>query len=504
MKIFTSAQIKELDRYTIENEPIPSIDLMERAAKTLTRAITDTWNNSTPVIVFAGPGNNGGDALAVARLLGDLGYQVSVYLFNISGHLSEECAANKKRLIESKRTKAFIEVIQEFDPPALEKGMLVIDGLFGSGLNKPLAGGFASLVKYINASHAEIVSIDVPSGLMTEDNTYNVRSNIIRADITLTLQQPKLSFYFPENQEFIGNLRVLDIRLSQEGINKIEANYTVAEEAEIRAMMKRRDPFAHKGQMGHALLIAGSYGMAGAAILAARACLRSGVGKLTIHTPKKNREILQIAIPEAVLQFDPEETIFSEATDTEDFSAMGIGPGIGQSETTAIPMITQLRRTTCPIVADADALNILASHRAWMQQLPKGIILTPHVKEFDRLEGHSADSYERLTKARHLAERLQGYVILKGHYTAICMPDGHVVFNPTGNAGMATAGSGDVLTGIITAFLARGYKPQDACVAGVYLHGLAGDLAARDLGEDSLIAEDIIRYLSRAFKRLKE
>ncbi len=504
MKIFTSAQIKELDRYTIENEPIPSIDLMERAAKTLTRAITDTWNNSTPVIVFAGPGNNGGDALAVARMLGDLGYQVSVYLFNISGHLSEECAANKKRLIESKRTKAFIEVIQEFDPPALEKGMLVIDGLFGSGLNKPLAGGFASLVKYINASHAEIVSIDVPSGLMTEDNTYNVRSNIIRADITLTLQQPKLSFYFPENQEFIGNLRVLDIRLSQEGINKIEANYTVAEEAEIRAMMKRRDPFAHKGQMGHALLIAGSYGMAGAAILAARACLRSGVGKLTIHTPKKNREILQIAIPEAVLQFDPEETIFSEATDTEDFSALGIGPGIGQSETTAIPMITQLRRTTCPIVADADALNILASHRAWMQQLPKGIILTPHVKEFDRLEGHSADSYERLTKARHLAERLQGYVILKGHYTAICMPDGHVVFNPTGNAGMATAGSGDVLTGIITAFLARGYKPQDACVAGVYLHGLAGDLAARDLGEDSLIAEDIIRYLSRAFKRLKE
>lgn len=504
MKIFTSTQIKELDRYTIEHEPIPSIDLMERAAKTLTRAITDTWNNSVPVVVFAGPGNNGGDALAVARMLGDQDYQVMVYLFNINGHLSEECAANKKRLVESKRAKAFTEVTQEFDPPRLEKGMLVVDGLFGSGLNKPLAGGFASLVKYINASQADVVAIDVPSGLMTEDNTYNVRANIIRATVTLTLQQPKLAFFFPENQTFIGQLRVLDIRLSQEGIEKTEANYTVVEESEIRSMLLGRDPFAHKGQMGHALLIAGSYGMAGAAILASRACLRSGVGKLTIHTPKKNREILQMAVPEAVLQFDPEETIFSEAVDTEDFQALGIGPGLGQSETTAIPLIAQLRRATCPIVADADALNILSSHRAWLQQLPKGIILTPHPKEFDRMEGHSADSYERLTKARHLAERLQGIVILKGRYTAICLPDGHVLFNPTGNAGMATAGSGDVLTGIITALLARGYNAAEACVVGVYLHGLAGDLAARDLGEESLIAEDIIRYLARAFKRLKE
>ena len=504
MKIFTSAQIKELDRYTIEHEPIPSIDLMERAAKALTRAITDTWNNATPVVVFAGPGNNGGDALAVARMLGELNYQVCVYLFNISGHLAEECAANKKRLMESKRIKDFIEVTQEFDPPRLEKGMVVVDGLFGSGLNKPLAGGFASLVKYINASQADIVAIDIPSGLMTEDNTYNVRANIIHATLTLTLQQPKLAFLFPENQQFIGKLRVLDIRLSQEGMEKIEANYTVLEESDVRSMLLGRDPYAHKGQMGHALLIAGSYGMAGAAILAARACLRSGVGKLTIHTPKKNREILQIAIPEAVLQFDPEETIFSEAVDTEDFQALGIGSGLGISETTAIPLIAQLRRTTSPIVADADALNILANHRAWMQQLPKGIILTPHVKEFDRMEGHSSDSYERLTKARHLAERLQGYVILKGRYTAICLPDGHVFFNPTGNAGMATAGSGDVLTGILTALLARGYNPQDACVVGVYLHGLAGDLAVRDLGEESLIAEDIIRYISRAFKRLKE
>ena len=503
MKIFTSSQIHELDKYTIENEPIESIALMERAAKALTQAITGVWNNTTPVIVFAGPGNNGGDALAVARLLSERDYKVTVYLFNISGSLSPDCAQNKRRLQEIKRVQ-FIEVTEEFDPPQLESGMLVIDGLFGSGLNKPLAGGFASLVKYINASQAQVVSLDIPSGLMTEDNIYNVRANIIRATMTLTLQQPKLSFLFPENQPFVGQLRVLDIRLSQEGIDKMEAAYTITEESLVRSLLMDRNAFAHKGQMGHALIVAGSYCMAGAAVLAAKACLRSGTGKVTVNTPRRNIPILQISVPEAIVQSGNDETIFTDMVETDDFDAVGIGPGLGQSEQTAVALISQLRRAQCPIVADADALNILANHCAWMQQLPKGIILTPHPKEFDRLEGHSADSYERLTKARNLAERIQGYVIVKGHYTAICLPDGHVVFNPTGNGGMATAGSGDVLTGIITGLLARGYKQAEACVVGVYLHGLAGDLAAQELGEESLLASDIVNYLPKAFKRLKE
>jgi len=503
MKIFTSSQIHELDKYTIENEPIESIALMERAAKALTQAITGVWNNTTPVIVFAGPGNNGGDALAVARLLSERDYKVTVYLFNISGSLSPDCAQNKRRLQEIKRVQ-FIEVTEEFDPPQLESGMLVIDGLFGSGLNKPLAGGFASLVKYINASQAQVVSLDIPSGLMTEDNIYNVRANIIRATMTLTLQQPKLSFLFPENQPFVGQLRVLDIRLSQEGIDKMEAAYTITEESLVRSLLMDRNAFAHKGQMGHALIVAGSYCMAGAAVLAAKACLRSGTGKVTVNTPRRNIPILQISVPEAIVQSGNDETIFTDMVETDDFDAVGIGPGLGQSEQTAVALISQLRRAQCPIVADADALNILAHHRAWMQQLPKGIILTPHPKEFDRLEGHSADSYERLTKARNLAKRIQGYVIVKGHYTAICLPDGHIVFNPTGNGGMATAGSGDVLTGIITGLLARGYKQTEACVVGVYLHGLAGDLAAQELGEESLLASDIVNYLPKAFKRLKE
>ncbi len=504
MKIFTSTQIKELDKYTIENEPIKSIDLMERASKAFTQAIIERWSQQQMrIVVFAGPGNNGGDALAVARMLLDRNYDVTTYLFNITGHISEDCATNKKRLSD-KRSKVLIEVTQEFEPPQLDANTLVVDGLFGSGLNKPLAGGFASLVKYINASPATIVSLDIPSGLMTEDNTYNIRTNIIRATLTLTLQQQKLSFLFPENQQFIGQLRVLDIRLSREGIEKIDANYTFLEEGDIRKRLLPRDPFAHKGKMGNALIIAGSYGMGGAAVLATKACLRVGAGKVSAHTPKQNNLIMQISVPEAIIQLDREETIFSEAVDSEDFNAVGIGPGLGTSEQTAIAIIAQLRRTQCPLVVDADAINILANHRAWLQQLPQDIIMTPHPKEFDRLEGQSTDSYERLMKASDLAQRLQAYILLKGHHTSLCLPDGHIVFNSTGNAGMATAGSGDVLTGIITGLLARGYKHEDACIVGMYLHGLAGDIAARELGEESVIASDLIQYLPYAFKRLNE
>jgi ADP-dependent NAD(P)H-hydrate dehydratase / NAD(P)H-hydrate epimerase len=504
MKIFTSAQIHELDKYTIENEPILSIDLMERSSKALTHAIIDTWNNRTPIVVFAGPGNNGGDALAVARLLAEQGYKVEVYLFNINGHLSEECTINRDRILNNKKIFGFTEVKQEFDPPKLENETLVVDGLFGSGLNKPVTGGFASLVKYINASPAEIVSIDIPSGLMTEDNTYNVRTNIIRADMTLTLQQLKLSFLFAENQQYLGNIKVLDIRLSQEWIKNADTKFYMIEENDIRARILPRDDFAHKGMMGNALVIAGSYGMAGAAVLASKACLRSGAGKVTVHTPKRNISIMQITVPEAVIQFDKDETYFSEAIDCEDFDAMAIGPGLGQAENTGVALIAQLRRTQAPTVVDADAINILANHRAWLQQLPKDIILTPHPKEFERLAGHCTDSYERIVKARDLAEHLQAYIIIKGHHSTLCMPDGRIFFNSTGNSGMATAGSGDVLTGIIVGLLARGYKQGDACMVGMYLHGLAGDLAAKELGKESLIASDIINYLPQAFKMIND
>ncbi|AGB27661.1 yjeF-like protein, hydroxyethylthiazole kinase-related protein [Prevotella dentalis DSM 3688] len=505
MKILTAAQIHELDKYTIEHEPIKSIDLMERASKAITHAIMEEWSDRTPVIVFAGPGNNGGDALAVARMLAEAKYQVGVFLFNIHRKLSEDCAANKQRLIDSKRGIKFTEISLNFDPPELTADTLVVDGLFGSGLNKPLMGGFASLVKYINQSPAQVVSIDMPSGLMCEDNTYNIRTNIIRADLTLTLQQKKLAMMLPDCQPYVGRLRVLDIRLSEKYIRQAEVSCRILEEEELRPHLRRRGDFVHKGSMGNALLIAGSYGMAGAAILAAKACMRAGAGKVTVHTPRRNYGIMQVAVPEAVMQMDREETIFSDSVESNDFDALGIGPGIGQSENTAIALIAQIRRTQCPIVVDADALNILASHQAWMQQLPKGIIMTPHPREFDRMAGSASNSdYERLIRARQMAEHLQGYLILKGHYSALCMPDGHIIFNSTGNSGMATAGSGDVLTGIITGLLARGYNRGEACMLGMYLHGLAGDLTVKEVGKESLVAGDLIKYLPQAFKRLED
>lgn len=505
MKIFTSKQIHDLDRYTIEHEPIRSIDLMERAAKALAAAIMEEWTPMTPVVVFAGPGNNGGDALAVARLLADEGYKVSAYLFNINNKLSDDCSTNRQRLLEHKHLKGFTEVTLQFDPPTLSHDTLVVDGLFGSGLNKPLSGGFAALVKYVNQSGAQVVSIDLPSGLMAEDNTYNVRANIIRADLTLTLGQKKLAFLMADLQEFIGRLRVLDIRLSREFIEQTTATYTLLEENDVRRLLRPRDDFAHKGSMGHALLVAGCYGMAGAAILATRACLRSGAGKVTTVTPRRNCTIMQTAVPEAIMRLDHEDYCFTEAVDTDDFDAVGIGPGLGDNENTAIGVISQVRRSQCPVVVDADAINILGAHRAWCQNLPKDLIFTPHPKEFDRLLGSPCVSdYERLSHAQELAERWQAYIILKGHISALCLPTGRVLFNSTGNSGMATAGSGDVLTGILTALLARGYSRTEACTLGMYLHGLAGDLAAKEMGKESLIASDIIAHLPQAFRRLED
>lgn len=503
MKILTSSQIHELDSYTIEHEPISSIDLMERAARALTRAITAMYPPRMPVVVFAGPGNNGGDALAVARMLGDAGYKVSAFLFNISGKLSADCAANLKRLSEKHGQTTCTEVCDEFEPPHLAAGTLVIDGLFGTGLNKPLTGGFASLVKYINAGDATVASIDIPSGLMTEDNSYNVMTNIVRADVTLTLQTTKLSFLLADTQQYIGSLKVLDIGLSDEGMSLCNAMYSMQEAADIRPRLFRRDSFAHKGDMGSALIIAGSYGMAGAAILATRACLRAGAGKVSVHTPWCNNAIMQTSVPEAIVIPDIDEHHITEPLPTESYDAVAMGPGLRQHESTAIAMIAQIRRTKAPIVLDADALNILGNHRAWMQQLPQGAILTPHPGEFERMSGAAhTSSYEQLCKAQDMAETYQAYIILKGHYSALCLPNGSIVFNSTGNAGMATAGSGDVLTGIITSLLARGYNEEDACRIGMYVHGLAGDYAARSKGMESLVAGDIVQCLPEAFKDL--
>jgi NAD(P)H-hydrate epimerase len=503
MKILTCSQLKELDQYTIAHEPIASIDLMERAARKITRAIARRWDASYHVVVFAGPGNNGGDALAVARMLSELQYQVEVFLFNTKGELSDDCRTNLQRLKECGQVY-FTEVSTRFDPPELSEHHLVVDGLFGSGLNKALSGGFAAVVKYVNASHAQVVAIDVPSGLMGEDNTYNVRPHIMHADVTLSIQLPKLSFLFPENEGIVGEWELLPIGLKQEFVDEAPSSFFITEEADIIKLIQPRRRFAHKGNFGRGLLIAGSYGMAGASILSARGCLRSGVGVLTVHVPIANHNLLQVAVPEAIVHTDIHDRYFAEPVDLERYNAVAIGPGLGQEEDTALALLEQIQGCQLPLVIDADALNILSTRRAWLSKLPKHSILTPHIGELERLIGKCADSYERISKTKELAAYLQSYIILKGAWTAVVTPEGNVYFNPTGNPGMATAGSGDVLTGVLLSLLAQGYSEEDACRLGVYAHGMAGDIAAERLGQTGMTAADIVEALPEAWKKLSQ
>ena len=503
IKIFPTIQIKELDAYTIENEPVSSIDLMERASRALARAMSERWSAETPFTVFAGPGNNGGDALAVSRLLAERGCRVEVYLFNTKGTLSPDCETNKERLAGVAGID-FHEITTQFVPPVLTAEHVVVDGLFGSGLNKPLSGGFAAVVKYINTSPATVVAIDVPSGLMGEDNTYNIQANIIRADLTLSLQLPKLAFLFAENAPFVGEWQLLDIGLSEEAIEEKETDFALTEHEDVAAMLKPRGKFAHKGNFGRALLIAGSQGMAGASVLAARACLRSGVGLLTVHIPFCNNFIVQTSVPEAMTEIDINDVRFSCATDTDDYQAVGIGPGLGKAGDTEAALLEQIESCQTPMVVDADALNLLGEHRSYIGRLPKGSILTPHPKELERLVGKCQNSYERLTKARELARSAGVHILLKGAYSVVIAPSGKCWFNPTGNPGMATGGSGDVLTGVVLALLAQGYDAETVARMAAYVHGLAGDIACKKHGVMGMTAGDIVTCLPPAWRMREE
>ena len=506
MKLPNAYQMKELEAYTIQHDDIKSIDLMETAAMKVAEFIFYNYtNHDTPIIIYSGPGNSGGDGLALARLLSKSNYtNIKAYLFNTNNSLSEDCKQNAERLKVECPKVSFTEIQQQFEAPEMSNETLIIDALFGTGLNKPLGGGYAALVKFINASPAQVVSIDMPSGLMCEDNTYNSPSAIVRATYTLTLGLPKLALILPDNQQYVGEAFVLDIGLCSEKLDDMTIPYQITSKRHVAQLLRERPAYGHKGTFGNALLIAGKYGMAGAALLAAKACLRTGVGKVTVHSPIKNNDILQIGVPEAVLHHDENETIFTTPERTDDYQAIAIGPGIGTDKRTALAFIEQASHADIPMLIDADGINILGGHKGWISQIPANTIFTPHAKEMQRLGICNTDSYSTLLEAINMAKQHKFYICLKGHYTAICTPNGEVYFNPSGNSGMATAGSGDVLTGIILALLAQQYREFDACLLGTYLHGLAGDIAAKDLGEHAVTATDIIQYLPQAFKQILE
>ena len=502
MKIFSREQLALIDRRTITEEPVSEIDLMERASKALADWLVTYYAPSTKIAVFAGPGNNGGDALAVARILSGLNYSIDLYLPALGHKRSEASQINLERLKEMSKIPV-IELNDQTEFPSLTHYNLLLDGLYGSGLNRPLEGYAALVIDWINQSGIEVVAIDLPSGLLCDENLYNFGS-IIRATYTLTLQFPKLSLFFRENEPYFGNWEVISIGLSEKAIDETKTNLFFLDQESVSPILKRRKIFSHKGSYGHGLLLSGSKGKFGAAQLAAKGALRAGLGLLTTHLPESAGLILQIAVPESMISLDPGKDFITELPDLTKYTALAAGPGIGTKIETHDVVRQLIEQSNVSLVLDADALNILAENPAWLKKLSPDTILTPHPVEFDRLSGIVMKTEEeRFVMAEEFVRSYGVILILKGAYTRLFFPDGTVCFNSTGNPGMATGGSGDVLTGILLGLLCQGYSTREAALLGVFLHGRSADLRVESSSEESLIASEIADYLGDAFASLK-
>lgn len=502
MKIFSANQIKACDRFTIENEPIASIDLMERAAMACIKHLIRAASVDEEFVIFCGKGNNGGDGLAIARHLIVRGYAIKVFVINHQEKYSEDCKTNLDRLLELKADAVtIIENESQLSTISVNPSGVIVDALFGTGINKPINGICENVVDFINALGLKVISIDMPSGLYA-DKSNEKEDCIIRATLVLTFQFPKLSFMMAQNQFFVPQFEILDIELSKIFIEKENTAAYFVTKSDILPLLKYRSKFSHKGSFGHAMLISGTYGKMGAAVIAAKACLRSGAGLLTVHVPAKGVEVIQSSIPEAMVSVDINPTIITELPKLDKINAIGIGPGIGTKSETESVIKKLLSYSSAPIVFDADAITILADNKTWLSFLPANSVLTPHVKEFDRLTEKHENDFDRLNTARQFALKYNCILILKATYTLITMPDGNCFFNSTGNPGLAKGGSGDALTGIITGLIARGYSTPQAALLGVYIHGYAADLCLKKINMESLLVSDVIAKLPKAFEKL--
>jgi len=500
-KIFDGGQVKEIDRKTIEEQGISSVDLMEKASLAVYNSLKGKIDPKRVVYIFAGPGNNGGDALALARMLLTDGTKVFAYIVNPDDSLSPDCRINKERLERLIRVNT---IISGSDIPNIKTGNIIVDGLFGSGLNRPLTGVYKEVVSVINNSESEVYSIDIPSGMFMEDNTDNDRDAIVKSGTVFSFQFPKLALLLPESDAFCRTTEILNIGLSGKTIETSETDYFFIEKEDISPLIKTRSHFAHKGDFGKVLLVTGSLGKMGASVMASKACLRTGTGLLTVHVPRCGTDILQTTVPEAMVDADQSIDYVSKIDIDTDVFTIGIGPGIGMLDQTKELVHKMMKSGTKPMVIDADALNLISTDNHLKKCIPPESILTPHPLEFDRLAGkHFSNGYERLQAAREFAGEYNVYVILKGAYIATITPTGKVFFNSTGNPGMATGGSGDVLTGIITSLLSQKYTPLESALLGVYLHGLSGDLSAKSKTQQSMLPSDIIENIGRAYRILQ-
>jgi NAD(P)H-hydrate epimerase len=497
LKILNAEQIRQADAYTITHEPITSMVLMERAANAFMKWFLKFAEVSNRIAVVCGTGNNGGDGLAIARLLADYNYEVSVFVVRGSTAASPDFTANWKRLSSS--VKIF-EIQDAMGNLSFDEYDILIDAIFGTGLSRPVSGIYQQVIEKINEAKAIRVAVDTPSGLLADAPS---KGTIVKAQYTISFQVPKLAFLLPENFQFTGQWSTVRIGLDKQFIAQAPSQYFFLEKKDAIALVKPRNKFDHKGVYGKALLIAGSRGMMGAAVLSARAAMRSGLGLLTTHVPACGYEIVQTAVPESMVSVDKADNFFSTLPSLDGYDAIGIGPGLGRREEAKKALRELLQQTKVPMVLDADALNLMTADKELLLLLPANSILTPHPKEFQRLAGTWKNDFERLTLQQQFAVRTKCILVLKGAYTSIAIPSGEVYFNSTGNPGMATGGSGDVLTGILTGLLAQGYSSKEAAVLGVYLHGMAGDLAAKATSQYGLIASDIIDFISSAYHELE-
>ena len=498
MKIFSAAQIKSWDAYTVSHEAIASIDLMERAATACFNWLVKNNFVQQPIHIFCGKGNNGGDGLALARLLTLHHFKAKVYVLQSASKGSADFETNLAKLVTSNLIIHTIAAADDF--PTLMQEDIIIDALFGTGLNKPPEGVAAAAIHFIAESVATVIAIDIPSGMYADESS--LFNTVVVANYTLSFQQYKLAFLMAENERYAGEIQVLDIALHKQFASVEPAVFELVDKDMVRQTYLPRKVFAHKGTYGHALLYAGSKGMMGAAILSAKACLRSGVGLLTIAVPEPGGDILQGQVPEALCITDTDEKFMEYCWHKK--AVIGIGPGWGTGTVAVEVLDNVIEKWKGHLVMDASALQYLALYPAKQTLLIANTILTPHPKEFDRCFGESGNDFERVKLAMQKAAELKIYIVLKGHHTLIATPDGKGYFNSTGNAGMAKGGSGDVLTGIITGLLAQGYNPLHACMLGVYLHGLAGDIAAEKLSQEAMLPGDIILNLGAAFKIIEK
>ncbi|MCD7962971.1 MAG: NAD(P)H-hydrate dehydratase [Rikenellaceae bacterium] len=487
MKILTGKNIREADLYTMENEPISSLDLMERASQKLAEYIAERFPKRTEFVIFVGKGNNGADGLVVARLLSQKRYKCRVITLFDEKECSEEYRANYRILPSD-------VVVEKLNGDLfIDKKEVLVDALLGTGLNGVATSPIKEAIDFINGVENTVVSIDMPSGMTTEFG--NGGREVVKADITLTLQFPKLSLLLPEGGGNTGDMVILPIGLDRDFMEKSDSVYNYITSKEISKLNLKRPEFGHKGTFGHALVICGKKGMMGAAVLSASSALRSGCGLVTVHVPENERQVIHITNPSAIVSCGQGDSFSGLPEGLDKYSSVGVGSGMGNSPETVLALRKLLTEYRKPMVVDADALNIISENNDMLDLIPESSILTPHPGELERLLGKWNGDEDKIRMIVEFAGKYKVIMVVKGAHTMICLSDGKIYFNSTGNPGMAKGGSGDVLTGIITGYLAKGLSPSNAAIKGVFDHGRAGDDAALSIGREQMNSEDIVNFL---------